>query len=169
MTRLECPKAKDDTMNIRQALTDDATHIAIMVKELTDEIMDRTGAHHFHVQLDETTARCRRFLDTGLYEAFLAIEGAEVIGFVALCESHALYAEGTFGIIQELYVRGAFRLAGTGGALVEAAKRHAVQKGWRRLELCTPPVPEFEPVVSFYAGRGFSVTGGRKMKCAVDR
>jgi len=97
------------------------------------------------------------------------LRGPRSSGFVALCESHALYAEGTFGIIQELYVRGAFRLAGTGGALVEAAKQDAVQKGWRRLELCTPPVPEFEPVVSFYAGRGFSVTGGRKMKCAIRR
>ena len=53
---------------------------------------------------------------------------------------------------------------GTGDALVEAAKRHARKKGWTRLELCTPPVPEFEPVVTFYGRRGFSVTGGRKMK-----
>src|SRR5678816_3598591 len=113
-------------MNVRQASTQDAPHLAVMVKELTDEIIDRTGARHFHVQVDETIARCRRLLDTGRYEAYLAIDGAEVIGFVALCESHALYAEGTFGIIQEVYVRAAFRRAGTGGALVEAAKQHAL-------------------------------------------
>ena len=76
-------------MNIRQASIHDASHIAVMVKELTDEIIDRTGAQHFHVEVDETTVRCRRFLDTGLYEAYLALEAAEVIGFVAFCESHA--------------------------------------------------------------------------------
>jgi GNAT superfamily N-acetyltransferase len=162
-------KIGDGTMIVRQASIHDAPHIAVMVKELTDEIIDRTGARHFHVHVDETAARCRRFLDSGLYDAYLAIDGAEVIGFVALCESHALYAEGTFGIIQELYVRAAFRRAGTGGALVEAAKEHARKKRWTRLELCTPPVPEFEPVVSFYDGHGFSVTGGRKMKCPIDR
>jgi len=156
-------------MNIRQASNSDATHIAKMVKELTDEIIDRTGAQHFHVEVDETTVRCGRFLDTGLYEAYLAMEEAEVMGFVALCECHALYAEGTFGIIQELYVRAAFRRAGTGGALVEVAKEHARKKGWTRLELCTPPIPEFEPVVSFYEGHGFSVTGGRKMKFPINR
>jgi len=154
-------------MQIRPASVHDAQQIAVMVKELTDEIMHRTGATHFNVQVEETAARCRRFLDTGAYEVFLAVEGADPIGFVALCESHALYAEGTFGIIQELYVRAPFRLMGTGDALVEAAKRHARIKGWTRLELCTPPVPEFEPVVSFYERYGFSVTGGRKMKLSI--
>jgi len=93
--------------------------------------MHRTGATHFNVQVEETAARYRRFLDTGAYEVYLAFEGADPIGFVTLCESHALYAEGTFGIIQELYVRAPFRLMGTGDALVEAAKRHAKKKGGR--------------------------------------
>ena len=154
-------------MHIRPASIHDAQQMAVMVKELTDEIMHRTAARHFHVNVEDTAARCRRFLDTGAYEAYVAVEGADAIGFVALCESHALYAEGTFGIIQELYVRPTFRRMGTGDALVEAAKRHARKKGWTRLELCTPPVPEFEPVVRFYGRRGFSVTGGRKMKVII--
>jgi GNAT superfamily N-acetyltransferase len=151
-------------MHIRLASIEDAESIAVMVGELTDEIIDRTGIRHFNVHVEETAARCRRLLDTGPYEAYLAVEGTGAVGFVALCESYALYAEGAFGIIQELYVRGAFRRMGTGGALVEVATRHARKKEWTRLELCTPPVPEFEPVVSFYEHRGFSVTGGRKMK-----
>ena len=154
-------------MHIRLAAIQDAEHIAVMVKELTDEISHRTGARHFDIHVEETASWCRRFLDAGRYEAYVAVQEPDVIGFVALCESHALYADGTFGIIQELYVRAGFRGAGTGDALVEAAKRHAKKKGWTRLELCTPPVPDFEPVVSFYERLGFSVTGGRKMKLTI--
>ena len=68
------------------------------------------------------------------------------------------------GIIQEFYVVPTARSAGVGGALLQAARAHARSKGWKRLELCTPPLPDFQRTLAFYERNGFEVTGGRKMK-----
>ncbi len=43
-------------------------------------------------------------------------------GFIALYESHALYAEGAFGTIPEFYVRPAYRTSKLGFHLVSQAK-----------------------------------------------
>jgi GNAT superfamily N-acetyltransferase len=140
--------------------------IAAMVKALTDEIMVRTGAAHFDLDPAQAAARCREFLARGVYAVFLAVDADthKISGFAALCESHALYAQGAFGIIQEFYVEPASRSRGLGRQLLEALAAHARQRGWKRLELCTPPLPEFERSLDFYADHGFEVTGGRKMR-----
>jgi GNAT superfamily N-acetyltransferase len=93
-----------------------------------------------------------------------ASDEGRIIGFGAICESHSLYAEGAFGIIQEFYVIPEYRSHKVGqqsiGKIVEIAR----DKRWKRLELCTPPVPEFNRTVSFYQANGFEITGGYKMK-----
>ncbi len=144
----------------------DAEAIARLALALTDEIISRTGARHFNVELAGTAALCRRYLTSGVYTVLLARDeaGGEAIGFAALCESHALYTEGAFGIIQEFYVVPDRRSGGAGAALLEKAQQIARTRGWRRLELCTPPLPEFERTLAFYQRHGFEVTGGRKMK-----
>lgn len=142
----------------------DAGIVAAAVKALTDEIIERTRAQHFNVDLPQTEARCRDFLETGSYAVYVAERDGACIGFAALCESHALYAEGTFGIVQEFYVAPDFRSAGVGQQLVEAAVAHGRRMDWTRLELCTPPLPEFDRALQFYERNGFEVTGGRKMK-----
>lgn len=151
--------------SIRQATPDDAAAVAAMVKALTDEIIERTRARHFNVDLPQTTARCRDFMETGKYAVYLAVgEAGRNVGFAALCESHALYAGGTFGIVQEFYVVPDLRSMGVGRQLLDAAAAHAQNSGWKRLELCTPPLPEFDRTLDFYEKNGFEVTGGRKMK-----
>ena len=87
-----------------------------------------------------------------------------VVGFAALHESHSLYAKGAFGIIQECYVLPEYRSQQIGQQLLSAAADLAYRQGWQRLELCTPPVPEFERSVAFYQANGFEITGGYKMK-----
>jgi hypothetical protein len=37
-------------------------------------------------------------------------------------------------------------------------------KGWRRLEVTTPPLPQFDGTMAFYQREGFSIAGGRKLK-----
>ena len=151
--------------SIRKATADDAAAVAAMVKALTDEIIERTQAPHFNIDLARTTARCRDFLESGNYAVYLVEnEAGRGVGFVTLCESHALYAEGAFGIAQEFYVAPDFRSAGLGRQLLDAAVAHARRLGWKRLELCTPPLPEFDRALGFYEKNGFEITGGRKMK-----
>jgi GNAT superfamily N-acetyltransferase len=144
----------------------EAPAIADMVGQLLEEIMGVTGAAHFHVDLPAITARCEQFIGTGAYTVFIAsAHGTEApVGFVTLTETCSLYAEGAFGIIPELYVQPAFRSGGAGQALLDAAKAHGRNCGWRRLEVTTPPLPAFERTFGFYQAHGFDVAGGRKMK-----
>lgn len=136
-----------------------------MVVALTDEIISRTRTPHFTVNVPETTARCREFIESGKYVVYIAeAVGRGALAFAALCESHALYAEGTFGIVQEFYVMPDHRSSGVGQQLLEAVASHARAAGWKRLELCTPPLPEFQRTIAFYERNGFEITGGRKMK-----
>jgi len=151
------------SVNIRPAAPGDAETVARLLGDLLGEIMDRTGVRHFGFDLPETTARSRMFLERGLAAVYLAEAGAPA-GFVALSPCHALYAEGAFGIITELYVAPTRRAAGIGRRLLEAAKAHGRERDWRRLEVTTPPLPEFERTLRFYEREGFAVTGGRKLK-----
>ncbi|MDP9132878.1 MAG: GNAT family N-acetyltransferase [Nitrospirota bacterium] len=112
----------------------------------------------------ETETRLRLWLADRTYTVLLACEDMTAVGFLALTENHALYAEGAFGAIPELYVRPAFRSRQVGATLLAEAKRIARSKGWTRLEVTTPPLPQFDRTLAFYERQGFSISGGRKMK-----
>jgi len=148
---------------------EDAIALAAMVGDLLQEISDTIGVEAFHFDLQESIERTRRLLKKGIYHAFVARDdndGHEV-GFVTLTETHALYAEGAFGIIPELYVRPTYRCEGVGEALIRHAKLFGTERGWTRLETTTPPLPEFERTLRFYEWQGFSITGGHKLKAVL--
>jgi GNAT superfamily N-acetyltransferase len=126
-----------------------------------------SGRGRLPSSLVETEARTRAWLEDGSYIVLLAWEGDVAVGFLALSECRALYAEGLIGIIPELYVCPDRRSQGVGRALVTEAKRVACSKGWTRLEVTTPPLPQFDRTLAFYARQGFTVSGGRKMKVDV--
>ncbi len=136
-----------------------------MVGELLSEIMNTIGVQTFNFDLKETTDRLIDFLNREKYVVFIARdEGGKAIGFLALYESHALYAEGSFGTIPELYVRPEYRSDNVGLRLVSQAKSFGVSQGWKRLEVTTPPLPQFEKALAFYEREGFAITGGRKLR-----
>lgn len=117
------------------------------------------------LSLPETTARLIDFIEWEKYFVFFAKNGHEhPIGFIALYESHVLYAEGAFGTIPELYVRPAFRSQDVGLRLIEQTKDFGLSRGWTRLEVTTPPLPQFDKTLAFYERQGFAITGGRKLK-----
>ena len=152
-------------MKITEAKPTDAEDIAALVKELLEEIMAETGVKHFSFNGEETITRAREFLEGGQYKVFLAIDGEEKpIGFAAVYESYALYAEGAFGTMSELYVRPGFRSEGVGKDLVGAVIEWGNKQGWKRLEVTTPPLPQFKKTLSFYEREGFEVSGGKKLK-----
>ena len=86
------------------------------------------------------------------------------MGCLTLTENRALYAEGAFGIIPEMYVRPAFRSRAVGAMLLAEAKQVARLRRWTRLEVTTPPLPQFDRTLAFYERQGFNISGGRKMK-----
>ncbi|MFZ5774896.1 MAG: hypothetical protein ACOY3Z_05380 [Thermodesulfobacteriota bacterium] len=72
--------------SIHRAIASDAPEIAMMVGELLTDIMDFPPAEK--------------------YVVFIGREQDDAPGgFIAPSESHALYTEGAFGIMPELYVR----------------------------------------------------------------
>lgn len=151
--------------SVKQATAADTTAIGQMAWELLDEIMRTIGKPAFNADLTQLTTRCRDFLARGIYTVFIAnTKQNEPVGFIALYESHALYAEGAFGTIPELYVRPAYRSHGVGDQLLHAAKEYGLRKGWKRLEVTTPPLPQFDRTFHFYETQGFDIAGGKKMK-----
>ncbi len=151
-------------VHITKAQPSDALAIARMTGDLLHEIMAAIGRQAFTFSLNETAARTRSWLEDGSYTILLAWDGDRLAGLLALSECRALYAEGRFGIIPELYVSPDRRSQGLGRALVEEAKRVARSKEWTRLEVTTPPLPQFDRARLFYERQGFDVSGGRKMK-----
>lgn len=141
-----------------------AETLADMVKALLEEIMSATGAAHFALDYAATVARCRDFLGSGDYTVLLAREGDAAVGFVALTETRSLYAGGAFGIIPEFYVEPEYRSRKIGAMLLAAAREYGKSRGWVRLEVTTPPLPEFERTLHFYQAHGFAIAGGRKLK-----
>jgi GNAT superfamily N-acetyltransferase len=153
---------------IDRATVDDSQEIAVMVGELLAEIMNTIGVHAFNFDLDETTDRLKDFFNREKYFVFVARDDANTpVGFVALYESYALYAEGAFGTIPELYVRPAYRSNNLGFRLISQAKTFGLSRGWKRLEVTTPPLPQFDKTLEFYEREGFTITGGRKLKVAL--
>ena len=156
----ECP--------IQRAIASDAQEIAVMVGELLTEIMNAIGVQAFNFDLAETTSRLKDFIDRGKYFVFIArSESGSPAGFIALYESYALYAEGAFGTIPELYVRPEHRTNGLGLRLVSQAKSFGASRGWTRLEVTTPPLPQFDRTLAFYEREGFAISGGRKLKVSL--
>ena len=153
---------------IQRAVADDVQEVAVMVGELLAEIMSAIGVQAFNFDLTETTARLKDFIGREKYFVFVARdENANPVGFIALYESYALYAEGAFGTIPELYVRPDYRTKELGLRLVSQAKAFGKSRGWTRLEVTTPPLPEFDRTLTFYEREGFAITGGRKLKISL--
>jgi len=151
---------------IDHALPEDAPVVAQMVGELLREIMMLVETKTFGFHQEETETRARSWIMDGRYSVLLARDGVqpEPLGFLALYESFALYTEGAYGTIPEFYIRPAHRSKGIGAALMGKARRLGQSRGWRRLEVATPPLPQFDRAMAFYQREGFSISGGRKLK-----
>lgn len=152
------------TIRIHPALPQDADVIAAMVGELLDEISAAVGDKVFRFDSCDTEVRARTWLSEGSYMVLLARDGEALVGFLALYQSYALYTEGVYDTIPEFYVRPSHRSRGIGAALIAESKKIGQARGWRRLEVTTPPLPQFDRTLAFYQHQGFAISGGRKLK-----
>ena len=152
------------TTRIDPALPEDAEVIAGMVGELLHEIMAAVSEKAFNFHHQDTAMRARAWLSGGSYIVLLAKVGGAAVGFLALYQSYALYTGGIYGTIPEFYVRPSHRSRGIGTALIAESKKIGQARGWRRLEVTTPPLPQFNRTLAFYERHGFTISGGRKLK-----
>ena len=153
-------------VSITRATAEESDLVAEIVKELLCEITEATGELHFKVDVSILQTQARSLLLNGSYVVLLAskVEDFASLGFVALFEGYALYTEGVFGVIPELYVRPAFRSQGIGAMLLDHAVAYGNSRGWNRLEVTTPPLPNFKRTLAFYEQHGFSNAGGKKLQ-----
>lgn len=155
--------------DITPATEQDAHDLSLLTGALLEEIMEKIGSRVFDFDPMATKTRAAELVGRGVYFAFIAREreNGEAVGFLSLYESYALYTEGAFGTIPELYVRPRYRSQGIGELLLQHARAFALSRGWKRLEVTTPPLPQFERTLAFYESNGFEISGGRKLKSAV--
>ena len=147
-----------------QATPDKAEIIGSLVVQLTQEICERTNAQHFDIDLEGTIQRCEELLTAGHYAAIIGWSENVPIAVSTITETYALYAGGKIGVIQEFYVIPEFRSSGVGAMLIEQVKNYGNKYGWLCIELCIPPLLEFERALSFYQNNGLVPVGGRKMR-----
>jgi GNAT superfamily N-acetyltransferase len=88
-----------------------------------------------------------------------AREGSEIVGILTLNETFAIYANGNYGVIDEMYVIPSRRSTGIGKELVEAAKELGLQRGWSRIDVTAPESERWERTRRFYEKEGFAFTG----------
>lgn len=153
-------------MNIkfREATVEDAESIGLLVIDLTSEICELTNAKHFDIDPLGTIKRCKSLIDDGHYFSIIGELDDIPVAVVTITETYALYAGGKIGLIQEFYVSPEYRNSNVGSMLINEVKRHGKRKNWSCIELCTPPLPEFERTLKFYQKNGLIPVGGRKMR-----
>jgi GNAT superfamily N-acetyltransferase len=92
--------------------------------------------------------------------AFLArTEDGSAAGLVTATEAFAIYANGPYGIVDEMYVFPAHRSRGVGRALLDAVKDLARRKGWSRIDVTAPESEAFSRTRRFYEREGFTFAG----------
>jgi ribosomal protein S18 acetylase RimI-like enzyme len=148
----------------KRAIKEDSTQIAVLVGELLNEIMTRIDIKAFNFNLEETILRLEDFIEKEKNYIFIAKDKNEVIGFITAYEGFALYTEGAFGTIAELYIKPTYRSSGIGKELINKLSEFSNSKNWTRLEVTTPPLPQFDETLAFYEREGFEISGGRKLK-----
>lgn len=155
-------------IQIKKCTSEDHEIVEYLFERLINEIIMKTTGDQSLFSLTDTRKILKQGLEQGIYSVFMAITGGQTVGFISMCESFSLYAEGRFGIIQELYVPEDYRSMNVGGELLKFAVNYGQEKDWKRLEVCTPPIPEFERTLEFYKKNGFSITGGKKLKLMIS-
>ena len=94
------------------------------------------------------------------FNAFIALDDSDnPAGIITLVENFAVYANGSYGIINEMYVRPDLRSTGLGKRLIETVKEYAKIRGWVRIDVTAPPGEKWRRTVGFYEREGFTFTG----------
>lgn len=127
--------------------------VSLLLRELGEE-GDETGDLDFSEMKTGWQANAKNHM------AFLArTEDGTAVGVATLATAFALYANGCYGIINEMYVAPEYRSTGVGALLIEAVTAHGREQGWQRLDVTAPESERWERTRRFYEGLGFKFTG----------
>lgn len=91
-------------------------------------------------------------------------DGGQILGVLTLSVTFAIYANGEYGVIDEMYVDPRFRSAGIGARLVEEAVDIGRGLGWTRIDVTAPESERWSRTRRFYESIGFEFTGPKLRK-----
>ncbi len=140
--------------------------IAKLLATFGKEIFDLTGAK-INTDIELIIKLFNENLEKD-FRAFVYEINNQIVGFITFNNSFSLYAQGHFFTITELYVEKKYRCKNIGKKLLDRVIKLAKDENRTRLELTTPPLPEFQRSLNFYLKNGFDVTGGKKVKYDIN-
>jgi len=151
---------------IRTAKKKDSKYIAKLLATFSDEIQKKTGAK---INNDKTLIK-KLFIDNlnTKFKSLVYEEENKIVAFITFYESFSLYADGSYYTISELYVKPKLRSQCIGKQLLKKVVKLAKNENKTRIELTTPPLPEFQKSLDFYIKNGFDITGGKKVKYILE-
>jgi GNAT superfamily N-acetyltransferase len=138
-------KVRND-LTVQSATADDADLLFAFVSGLIED--------HLPGQIPWTSAeKLRRdgFGRDPLYEALIAEQDGEPVGFVSFFRGYAGWRGSPIGIVHALYVVPKARGSGAARALMAKVAQIAFERGWIRIELF---VEERRPAIRFYEAIG---------------
>jgi len=145
-------------LSVTEATPSDAPTVAALTAALLSELDGGNAA----VTANSSEPIASDLLKSGRFWSLIAKDPDNVpVGILNLNECAAIYAGGVFGEITELYVHPQARSAGAGRRLIDAAKKFAEERGWKRLEVGAPPEAEWPRTLGFYRACGFLAVGPR--------
>lgn len=141
------------TVKIEKAKTEDISIIKDLLKKLYEEVDEEGDSADF--LSDELIAQ---MMGNGNTIILKAIIENKITGIITLTETQAIYADGTYGIIDELFVEEGYRSKKVGKLLIDEACNIAKLKKWKRLAV-TAPTKDFDRQQKFYESNKFEFTG----------
>ena len=115
----------------------------------------------------ETMQRAKSLIEQGKYWVYLACQ-YEVRGGSWFCvdvrKLRSVFGRGLWHDSRTLCSSLLGDPKGIGRSLLKKTMGFGRDKGWKRLEVTTPPLPHFERTLYFYQVNGFEIVGGRKLK-----
>lgn len=155
------------TISIRTATKTDFPRALELVSALLLELGEE-GAEAGELALDQLADRAAALGDH--HAVFIAVDPDDhLVGVLTLAECFALYANGHYGVINEMYVLPEHRSSRVGQELIRAAATFGQSRGWRRLDVTAPESERWSRTRQFYEREGFVFTGPKlKLQLQAD-
>ncbi|MEW7281250.1 GNAT family N-acetyltransferase [Aquimarina sp. 2201CG1-2-11] len=144
---------REKNIIIKKINTTDVLNVVELLKRLYFELGEEKESNH-HV----TEELISGFIKNNNYEILKASNNNNIIGFITLSESQAIYCGGKYGLIDELYVLPSYRSGKIGALLIEEAKKIGLEKKWMRIAV-TAPSSNNSRALKFYKENEFDFAG----------